>query len=487
MVTSLRAPGGSKLPAYRYSFDWDAFYERYPLPDVFAETVFKWSPERIRALQNERFLEVMRVGWKNPFYRALWAEAGIQPGDVKSLDDIGKLPTYNSDDLKKDQHEHPPFGLLPGYSSLSDHLRTSPLKLQTSGGTTGKPRNTLHGITEWEWNSLGAARAMYVQGVRPGDVMQIPATCSLANLGWAIYKGCHDYLGVMPVTTGSGLVTPSRRQIEVAFDAGVNCWMSFPEYLLRLAQASKEEIGRDIRELKTKLITSFLGPDTEGTLRAQIEDLWGCPVFDNYGTNEVGEGAFECSHRNGLHFMEDAMYFEILDTETNQPVESGKVGNLVVTVFHRTMMPTIRFNLRDLGRLVSTRQCECGSHFRRMDHFLGRSDNMVRLRGVNVYPMACLPAVRSDPRTTGEWLCEAYTVETGAGPRDELIVHVEVRQDAGSLEGLKTHLQARLKADLGVSVDVKLTEQGKLDTVANIGEGKAKRLLERRPAYLKKQ
>jgi phenylacetate-CoA ligase len=163
------------------------------------------------------------------------------------------------------------------------------------------------------------------------------------------------------------------------------------------------------------------------------------------------------------------------------------VGNLVVTVFHRTMMPTIRFNLRDLGRLVSTRQCECGSHFRRMDHFLGRSDNMVRLRGVNVYPMACLPAVRSDPRTTGEWLCEAHTVETGAGPRDELIVHVEVRQDAGSLEGLQTHLETRLKADLGVSVDVKLTEQGKLDTVANIGEGKAKRLLERRPAYLKQQ
>ncbi len=486
-MTPSPAPGGSLLPTYRYSFDWDAFYQRYPLPDVFAQTVYRWPREQIEALQNQRFLEVMQVGWKNPFYQALWRQAGLAPGDIRSLADIGRLPTYNSDDLKTDQQLHPPFGLLPGYESLQHHLQHAPVKLQTSGGTTGKPRNTLHGTTEWEWNSLGAARALYLQGMRPGDIMQIPATCSLANLGWAMYKACHDYLGVMPVTPGSGLVTASRRQVEVAFDSGVNCWMSFPEYLLRLAQTAREEFGRDIRELNTKMITSFLGPDTEGTLRAQIESLWGCPVYDNYGTNEVGEGAFECSERNGLHFMEDAMYFEILDTETGEPVAPGQVGNLVVTVFHRTLMPTIRFNLRDLGRLVSAERCACGSHFRRMDHFLGRSDNMVRLRGVNVYPMACLPAVRSDPRTTGEWLCEALTVQTDAGPRDEMIVHVEVGAQAGPLGGLREHLEARLKSDLGVSVEVKLVEQGRLDTVANLGEGKANRLLERRPAYMKAQ
>ena len=476
----------SALPVYHYALDWDKFYERYPLPDVFAETVWKWPAEQIRALQNERFLETMQVGWSNPFYQCLWKRAGIAPGDIRGLEDITRLPTYSSDDLKTDQQEHAPFGLMPGYASLKDHLLRQPTKLQTSGGTTGKPRNTLQGIGEWEWGGLGAARALYIQGVRPGDIMQIPSTCSLANLGWAIYKACHDYLGVLPLTTGSGVVTPSRRQIEVAFDVGVNCWMSFPEYLLRLAEASREEFGRDIRDLRTKLITSFLGPDIEGTLRAQLESLWGCPVYDNYGTNEVGEGAFECPHRNGLHFMEDAMFFEILDTETGQPVPPGQVGNLVVTCFQRTLMPSIRFNLRDLGRIVSTARCDCGSHFRRMDHFLGRSDNMVRLRGVNVYPMACLPAVRSDPRTTGEWLCEAHTVEAGSGPRDEMIVHVEVRREAGSLEGLREKLEARLKSDLAVTVEVKLVAQGELDTVAHLGEGKARRLLERRPAYMKK-
>ena len=107
---------------------------------------------------------------------------------------------------------------------------------------------------------------------------------------------------------------------------------------------------------------------------------------------------------------------QLVDTETNQPAAPGKVGNLIATVFHRQVMPAIRFNLRDLARMVSTERCDCGSYFRRMDHFLGRSDNMVRLRGVNVYPMACLPAVRSDARTTGEWLCEAYTENTSAGP-----------------------------------------------------------------------
>ncbi len=111
---------------------------------------------------------------------------------------------------------------------------------------------------------------------------------------------------------------------------------------------------------------------------------------------------------------------------------------------------------------------------------------MVRLRGVNVYPMACLPAVRSDPRTTGEWLCEAFTTHSGGVPRDELLVHVEVKNDAGSLDGLRQHLEARLKNDLGVSVAVKLVEQGKLETLAHLGEGKARRLIERRPAYAKK-
>ncbi len=482
----MRNPTGSRLPLARYAADWEQFYDEYPPPDVFAETVYLWPKQRIRELQNRRFLEVMQAGWQNAFYQSLWKKAGIEPGDIASLDDIVKLPVYNSDDLKADQQSHPPYGLLCGFSSVAEHLRHSPLKLQTSGGTTGKPRNTLYGIREWEYIAVSSARVFYMIGVRPGDVMQIPVTCSLAMLGWPIYKACHEYLGVLPITTGSGVVTPSRRQVEVAFDFGVTHWLSFPEYLIRLAQASREEFGRDIRELKSKSILSFLGPDTDGSLRGELERLYGCPVYDNYGTNEVGAGAFECQQRNGLHFMEDAMYFEVLDTETGKPVLPGRVGNLVVTAFPRRMMPCSRFDLRDLARIVSEDRCGCGSHFRRMDHLLGRSDAMVKLRGVNVYPMACLPAIRSDARTTGEWLCEVFSDASGGAPRDEMTVHVEVRRDAPALDGLKETLEARLKADLGVSVAVRLVGPGELQTAAHLGEGKASRLLERRPAYLKK-
>jgi phenylacetate-CoA ligase len=476
----------TSLPLYRKAIDWDRLYEDYPVPDVYERTVYKWSAERVRELQERRFLAVVKAGWANPFYQALWGKAGLKPGDVRSLEDIGKLPSFNSDDIKNDQAAHPPFGLLPGYESLREHLLTTPSRLQSSGGTTGKPRYTLQGILENEVNSISAARGLWLQGVRPGDVLQIPATNSLASLPWAYSKACNEYLGVLPITTGSGVVTPSRRQVEIAFDVGTNCWMSFPEYLTRLAQAARDELGRDVRELKTKMITTFLGPDTEGTLRAHLESLWGCPVYDNYGVNEIGHGALECSHRDGLHFMEDLTYFEILDTESGKPVERGQVGNLVATVFYRRIFPIIRYNLRDLGRMVSIDKCDCGSSFRRMDHFLGRSDNMVRMRGVNVYPMACLPAVRSDQRTTGEWVCEAYEAVVDGRTREEFAVHVEVRKTAGPLEGLKERLEFRLKNDLGLSVEVRLVEEGKLESLANLGEGKAKRLIENRPPYVKK-
>jgi phenylacetate-CoA ligase len=470
----------SRLPLYQKSLDWNAFRRDFPVPDVFAETVFKWDRGKLRDLQNQRFRDIMAVGWKNQFYRKRWSEAGLRPEDVKGLDDIGKLPTFNSDDIKDDQAAHPPFGHISGVTARD--LVHTPIKLQTSGGTTGKPRFTLYGPLEWEMNALTVARGIYIQGVRPGDVYQIPATLSLANLGWCVYKACHDYLGVLPVTTGSGVVTSSRRQLELAFDLGTSCWMSFPEYMTPLANVCRTELGRDPRDLKTKVISSFLGPDLEGRLRNQLQDLFGCKVYDDYGTNELGLAAFECPEQNGLHFQEDAMFFEVVDPETGEPVKDGERGDLVATLLYRTIPPIIRFNLRDLARIVGAEKCGCGSHFRRMDHFLGRSDDMVKLRGTNLYPMACLSAVKSDDRTTGEWICVVDRHQSEGGViRDEMTVRVETRRAAGSLDGLQAHLERRLYADLGVKVAVELVDEGNLAEVANLGrEGKPKRLLDRR-------
>jgi phenylacetate-CoA ligase len=310
-------------------------------------------------------------------------------------------------------------------------------------------------------------------------------TASLANAGWLSYKSCHDFLGIMPLTTGSGVVTSSRQQLEIARRFGTNIWHCFPEYLIRLAQASQDELGRDVRELKTKFLRTYLGPDLDGSLRRELQDRWGCPAYDAYGANEISAAAFECTAREGLHFMEDAIYMEVLDVDTGQPVAPGERGNLVATVFFRSLPPIIRYNLRDLGRVVSAERCACGSHFRRMDHFLGRSDAMVKLRGVNIYPMACLPAVRSDPRTTGEWVCVVERIDSNGVPRDEMDVRVEVRRDAGSREGLRETLERRLKDDLGVAVRVDLVEEGALAEIANTNgrEGKARRLVDNRPAY----
>ncbi len=469
----------TQLPIYHKSIDWDAFFATYPVPDVFERTVFRWPRKRLREFQNQRFMRLVEIGWNNPFYRRRWRAAGLEPGDVRSIDDIAKLPAYTSDDVKQDQQEHPPFGDFHGAGKKL--LQTMPMKVQTSGGTTGKPRATLYGVPDWEMNGLTQARVMYIQGVRPGDVAQIPATCSLANLGWCVYKACHDYLGVLPLTTGSGIVTSSRRQLELAFDWGTNVWCSFPEYLTQLAKVCRDELKRDIRELETKSIHCFLGPDKDNSLRRQLEELWGCPVYDEYGTNEMGGICFECMHKQGMHIMEDCLYLEIEDVETGQPVADGEMGNMVVTILHRDLPPVIRYNVRDLTRIVATEPCACGGTFRRMDKFLGRSDDMVKLRGVNVYPMACLGAIKSDARTTGEWICVVDRFERDGVIRDEMTVRTEVQRAVTDVGGLKENLEERLQADLGVKVAVELVAEGSLAEAANLGrEGKAKRLLDRR-------
>jgi phenylacetate-CoA ligase len=472
----------STLPLYRRSFDWERYCIDYPMPDVFERTVYRWSPEQLRTLQNERFMKCMEQGWKNSFYSERWRVSGLEPGDVRSLDDISKLPTFNSDDIKASIDADPPFGAFHGIDD--GVLGTLPLKLQSSGGTTGTPRGTLSDPIAWETQALTTARAMWVEGARPGDVMQIPMTCSLANAPWQNYKACHDFLGILPLTTGSGIVTSSRQQLEIAFRYGTNIWVSFPEYLTRLAEVCRDELKRDPREMKTKLLRTYLGPDIEGTLRRSLEESWGCPVYDTYGTHEVGTVGFDCRQQAGMHVMEDTVYLEIVDVDTGDVLPAGQPGNMVITVFFRNIPPIIRYNMRDLAKIQPesiSEACGCGSRFRRMGQFLGRSDAMVKLRGVNVYPMACLAAIKSDERTTGEWVCIVDVVDG----REEMSVHIEVRRDAPSWDGLTEKLERRLREDLGVAVRVTLTEHGSLAEMANTGgrEGKARRLVDRRPTY----
>lgn len=469
----------SRLPLYIHSVDWDVFFRETPPPDVWAETMFKWSRDEIRAYQNVHFLERVKEGWSNAFYKRLWGKAGLEAGDIRSLDDIDRLPIFNSEDVKRSQEEHPPFGEVVGIDA-HDYAKDHPLRVITSGGTTGTPRPTLFGALDWEYNGLYMARNLYSMGARPGDRVQIPVTLSLLNYGWSVYQACHYYLGAIPITTGTGAVTSSRKQIETAFQFATNVWTAFPEYLTQLAAVAKNELGRDVRELKTKFIQTWLGPDEDGGLRGYIEDLWGCPAYDGYGTHEAGGIGFEGPDRDGIYLQEDAGFFQFVDPDTLVPVGEGEAGNVVFTHLHRRIPLLIRYDLRDLVRPKRPSTSALGSNMLRLDKFLGRSDQMVKLRGTNVWPMGCLGAVRSDDRTTGEWVCIAQRWRRGGVLRDEMIVKVECRNDGRSRDGLKALLEDRLKSDLHVSVEVVLVDQGQLPEANIGGEGKPRRLVDER-------
>lgn len=468
----------TEIPYYFKSMDWDAFIKDYPPPPLFGETVGQMSADEIHALQEKKFLERMDDAWQVEFYRKRWTEAGLEPGDIRWLDDINKIPTFNSDDLKQAIADAPPFG--SHHPIAREDFGQSPLKIQTSGGTTGMPRVTLFDTNAWEVQGIQVARAMYAQGARPGDIVQIPYTNSLANAAWCAYLATHHWLGCVPVTTGSGIVTPTQRQLEYAFTWGTNGWFARGEYLGRMAEVAKAE-GLDLRELPTRFIHSYLGPDTEGHMRGMLEEAWGTPVYDNYGSHEVGLIAWECQAKDNKHISEDTAYVEIVDTETEQPLPSGEKGDLVVTSLHRSVPPLIRYNMRDLLVLHDREPCSCGLHTKKLSMFLGRSDEMVKLRGTNVYPLACQNAVTKDSRTTGDYLCVVYYVGENLARREEMVIRIERESTAIDSEELKQSMVEALHRDLGVKVDVEIVDPGTLAEHTKLGgEGKVRRLLDLR-------
>ena len=470
------------IPYYYKSIDWNNFVKEYPPPAEFAETVYTWDRNRINELQEERFKKAVQLAWTNPFYMRKWTEAGLEPKDVQSLKDIERLPVVSSNDFKDEIAALPPFGAHNG-----DPIQIAqeiPLKINSTGGTTGMPRPVFFGPVEWELNGITAARGLFMQGARPGDRLQICFTPSLANAGWCYYLACHHWLGALAITTGSGNVNPTKRQLEIARAWGTNMWYAMPEYLLHLAKVAREELGFDIRDLKTKLILGFLGPDLSGRLRRELEDLFGCNVYDNYGNVEIALGSFECKEKAGAHFHEDLYYIEVCDTDTDEPVPKGEAGDLVVTSFYRQHPPLIRYSTKDRIRLMDNgARCACGSYLVRMDRFLGRSDDMVKLRGQNTYPMACLDTVTGDARSTGQWICVVERIGEGIDAKEEMTVKIEYKDENIDEEDFKQKMEKGLKIDLGVRVTVEPVPAGSLAPLTGFGsEKKARRLLDKRPA-----
>lgn len=468
----------TNVPYYWQSVNWKQLTDDYPPEPVYGKRQGRLGEEEMRSLQNSRFMQRVAEAWAVPFYNKRWRAAGLEPGDIRSLDDITKIPTFTSDDLKEAIAESPPFG--SHQPQTSDDFARIPWKIHTSGGTTGFPRMTLFDPQALEVQGIQAARAMWAQGTRPGDTVQITYTLGLTNAGYCALYACHHWLGATPLCTGSGLVTPSEKQLEYALKVGTRGWFGRGEYFARLADVARE-IGFDLHSLKTGRLHAFLGSDTNNVLRRTLEDAWGCPVYDNYGTHEVGHIAYECAEQDGRHVSEDTAYVEVEDVDTGALLGYGEAGNMVITSLHRSAPLMIRYDLRDLMKIYPRSQCACGLCSIKLSSFLGRSDEMVKLRGTNVYPMACQPAVREDPRLTGEFICVAFNEGEGLSTRTEMAVRVERRSPEHDAQQIIADLEARLRKDLSVKIKVEVYEKEELSPLIQIGStGKTRRLLDLR-------
>lgn len=460
---------------YFEQIDWPAFVAEYPPPPHFAQAHSARSDEELRALQEHRFLARVADAWRVPFYQRHWGAVGLEPGDVTSLDDIEKIPMFTSDDLKDSIASAPPFGDF----YLPEDGTPAPWKLQTSGGSTGRPRPTRFDATALEVQGIQMARAFVQQGARRGDLAQITYTNALGNAAWNAYTAMLHWAGVTPLTTGTGAVTPSEKQLEYASVWGVDWWFARGEYLGRLVTVA-DEIGFDLHSLGTRFIHSYLGPDPDGSFRRSLQDAWNAPIYDNYGAHEIGLIGFECAERGHKHVNEDTVYLESVDVDTSASVGVGAEASLVATSLHRNVPPMIRYNLRDLLVRYPRETCGCGLRTSGLSMFLGRVDEMVKLRGMNVYPVACQSAVNRVPGTSGDYICVVDYIGEGVARRERFVVQVERKDASVDATVLQEQLANELHHDLSVRVDVEIVEAGTLAEHTRLGKDKVRRLLDLR-------
>jgi phenylacetate-CoA ligase len=457
------------VPWYYNSLDFPKLWEEFPPPPVFLDKVWRLSADEIRRIQERRFLQQVARGWEVPFYQRHWRKAGLEPGDIRSLADIESLPPYDVHDLRESIERSPPFGDYMGIE-----LGRFPLVLQTSGGTTGLPRPMLYSPRDREVTNILGGRRFYLQGIRPGDLVQSTYSIGLSNGGFATREALWKYTGAVPVMTGSGSATPTRRQVEIMKAWRVSHLLGFPAYLRHMALVARDEMGIDPRELGLKSLGSHMGPED----RRALEELWGAPVYDMYGTNESGMIACDCAQRQGMHICEDTYFIEIVDPETSRPKPVGERGNIYITCLFKHAAPVIRFNVNDVSA-IAPGGCACGGTHRRLERIYGRADNMVKLRGVNVFPEAVGALVAEDPRLTGEYVC---VVESqGEAGRDEMTAMVEVADASTDKEALRQELERRFREALGVKILAEPVARGALDTHTGLNQtSKIKRLIDRR-------
>lgn len=428
---------------------------------IWNETKECMSRDELAALQSARLVKtVNRVYHNVEFYRKKMQQVGLEPGDIKGIEDISKLPYTTKDDLR----DNYPFGLFAVPQSEI-------VRIHASSGTTGKA--TVVGYTRRDidtWSEC-VSRVLSMAGVGREDIIQVAYGYGLFTGGLGAHYGAEN-LGatVVPMSTGN-----TKKLITMMVDFGVTAIACTPSYLLHIAETIEEMGVRD--QIKLKAAVCGAEPWTE-QMRLQIEEKLGINAHDIYGLSEVmGPGvAADCRFHKGLHVYEDHFLPEIVTPDTLTPAAPGEVGELVFTTLTKEGLPLIRYRTKDLTS-IDYSQCECGRTHARISRFKGRSDDMLIIRGVNVFPSQVEAALLEMGETSPHYLMIVDRVNN----LDTLEIQVEVEErfftdEIRQLEELTKKIGNVIHQALGISAKIKLVEPKTLER----SMGKAKRVIDKR-------
>lgn len=416
------------------------------------------SRDEIRARQEVQFQRLIARAGRMRFYRRLWSRVGAEPGDIRSLDDLPRLPTFEKTDVVESIRLYPPFGDFAGFDSYDEEDRP-PAIFHTTSGTTGRPQPLLFGPKSREVQNLLLGRLFRFQGLRSDDVAHSVYGHGMINGGHYIREAVTHWTAATFMSAGTGVETRSAQQVRLMADFGATVVLGFADYVKKLADVARQEglvPGEDIR---IRMISGQFGRED----KSLVSNLWGgATCFDWYGVGDTGVIAGEGPDCDGLYVMEDAHVVEVADIESGAIVEDGAPGDLIVTcLFKDDLYPIIRFNTHDVTRILPGRS-SLGLSLRRMEGFLGRSDNMVKVRGINVFPQAVGPLLADEPAFAGEFVCKA--VRDAAG-RDDLVVIAEAHNtDAAT----RDRFVAVLRAKLGLDVQVVLASPGETASLTQL-------------------
>ncbi|APW96721.1 phenylacetate--CoA ligase [Halobiforma lacisalsi AJ5] len=426
-----------------------------------SEIIHRWGREELRELQSRRLRETVERAYEHvPLYRNRLEEAGVSPADVESVDDLEKLPFTTKADFRDEY----PDGL---FAVDDDEIR----RIHASSGTTGKPKIVAYTEHDLElWREV-MARSMAAAGVEAGDTVQNAYGYGLFTGGLGFHGGAEE-LGATVVPSGSG---NTQRQVELARDLGSDAIGCTPSYALYFAETA-EEMGVDPRELPLSTVLYGAEPCTE-PMREEIEERLGATGIENYGLSElIGPGvAAECREaQDGMHIHEDHFYPEVIDPATGEPLPEGEEGELVLTSLSKEALPVLRYRTGDLTTLTDE-ECECGRTTVRMDGVTGRADDLIIVRGVNLYPSQIEDVVLEFDDVAPHYRIDLYREDT----LDRLELTVELTEDfEGDRGALREAMAERFQNALSFSPDVlELADYG---TIERTEVGKVKRVYDHR-------